>query len=72
MSLNVEEPAEDVMVALNDDDNKNGSGGDEVVLNDDDNGDNNDNDDEVIFGHKTRITRPLPAKRGRQRQPCWR
>ena len=71
MPLNAKEPAEDVMVALNDY-GDGGSGGGEVVLNDDDEGDNNDNDDKVVFGNRTRTTRPLPARRGRQRQPRWR
>ena len=76
MPLNVEKPAEDVMVALNNNNNGNNDddngGGGEVALNDNDEGDNNDNDDEVVFSNRMRTMRPLPVRRGRQCQPCWR
>ena len=74
MSLDAEDPAEDVMVAFNDneDNDDDDGGGGEVVLNDNDEGNNNKNDDKVVFDDRTMTTRPLPARRGRQRQPRWR
>ena len=63
---------EDVAVALNndDDDDNDLDDGDEVVLNNNDEDDDSDNDDEVVFGDRTRTTRPSQARRGCRRSRC--